>query len=152
MDLISSSSNNQRRSQKGLMMKMKPRWVAILSSYFILFCLYSTSNFFIPLLHFSPSDLLLDSSPSHDHILLPDPSPTTVHFIHTLQTNASLPLNSVSSDEVVGEALQGQRITSIGRYIILLLMLSTFFCFFLFLFLWLAIVSTYTWISWVFIH
>ncbi|KAK4282120.1 hypothetical protein QN277_013533 [Acacia crassicarpa] len=108
MDRLPSYSS-QRGSQTGLFLKLKPTWLALLSSYFFfLFCFYSISNFFIPLLHPTPSDLFLESPPSE---LLRHPSPTTPRLIQTLHTNASPSLNSVASEEAVGEALKSQRTT-----------------------------------------
>ncbi|XP_028797771.1 probable glycosyltransferase At5g03795 [Neltuma alba] len=115
MDRLSSYS--QRRllgpgSQKGLCLKLKPIWLALLSSYFVLFYLYSTTNFFIPLLRSTPSDLFLESPPSDE--ILPNHSPTTVRSIQNLPTNASQSLKSVASQEAVGAALKSQRPSSIG--------------------------------------
>ncbi|XP_054804925.1 probable glycosyltransferase At5g03795 [Prosopis cineraria] len=116
MDRLSSYSQRGllgSGSRKGLFLKSKPTWLALLSSYFILFYLYSISNFFIPLLHTAPADLFLESPPSKT--LDPHPSPTTVRFIQTLHTNSSQSLKSFASEGAVGEALRSQRATSIGE-------------------------------------
>ncbi|KAF7819274.1 putative glycosyltransferase [Senna tora] len=115
------SYDSQRRlsgsssfSYKGFF--LTPKWLALLTSYFILFYIYSTSNIFIRhLLHPSPSDLF-------------QPPPSTIHLISTFHPNASHhihdSLESITSEVgvnvIIGEdeeagSSQSQRSSSNGE-------------------------------------
>lgn len=102
------------RPYKGLF--LTPTWLALLTCYFIIFYIYSTSNIFIRhLLHPTPADLF--QSPSSPYPPIPVP-PSTLHLIPTLLTNTSdHSLKSIAFEEGAGEGSKSQRASSNGKFI-----------------------------------